>query len=248
MGDPFRKVQPGQELAIPAEAYNGFVDAAVAVRRNRRLFEQGGERDFREATIVKVRNQSGNDRSRFAVLGIDGPIISPADHLLNFQNQVAVNGVVPDIDEHLGHFVILLEPLKANAIGRAVIAGVTVARVNVVSSLHPYADIADGSHDLASGWYGAADILWLQSTSPGTTNGLVRIGNWNSCKLAATVTQSIGINPGSSGSVSTLTDPAETLTAHLPYLHSNQFVANGKRVFIEFFRHERRWVITGAEC
>ena len=32
MGDPLKKVLPGQELSIPAQAYNAFVDAALAHR------------------------------------------------------------------------------------------------------------------------------------------------------------------------------------------------------------------------
>ena len=43
---------------------------------------------------IMVKNNTGADRDRFDVLGISGPIISPADNLVEFQNRVAMVGVV----------------------------------------------------------------------------------------------------------------------------------------------------------
>ena len=116
-GDAFRKVLPGQQLAIPAEAYNSFVEAAQSIR-NKQDLAQLVATWIRQSGIIKVRNQSGSDLDRFSVLGVDSSVVKPADNLLQFKNQVALDGVVPDEDQHIGKFVVLFETLAAGSIGR----------------------------------------------------------------------------------------------------------------------------------
>jgi hypothetical protein len=101
--------------------------------------------------IVKVRNQSGADRERFDVLGVDAPIVLPSENLKEFKNRVTLVGVAPTTD-HLGEFLVLLEPLKVGAIGRGIVAGVTLARLLVnPSQLYDFAQVIPGnSHALRS--------------------------------------------------------------------------------------------------
>ena len=87
MGDAFRKVLPGQEIAIPAEAYNAFVDAARSIR-NKQDLAQLVATWVRQSGIIKVRNQSGSDLDRFSVLGVDSPVVSPADNLQNSRTRL----------------------------------------------------------------------------------------------------------------------------------------------------------------
>jgi hypothetical protein len=68
-GDAFKKVQPGQRLEITAEAFNAFLDAARAVREHK-VFGTEASQFFRQSGIVKVKNASGADQGRFAVLGL----------------------------------------------------------------------------------------------------------------------------------------------------------------------------------
>ena len=74
----------------------------------------------RQASVILVKNTSGQDQDRFAVLGIDAPIIAPgADgNEEEFKRQVALSCVTPTA-EHAGRFVVLQEPLADGAIGRA---------------------------------------------------------------------------------------------------------------------------------
>ena len=50
MSDPLRKVQSGQPLAIPASAYNAFIDAAVDYRQ-RTAHIGGGSRPSRRPAL-----------------------------------------------------------------------------------------------------------------------------------------------------------------------------------------------------
>ena len=117
-GDKFKKAQAGRPLEIPASTWNAMVDAARSNAESQH--DQRGESDslLRQGDIIKVRNQSGRDLDRFAVLGIDSPIILPAVNDREFKNQVAINVVLPT-ENHAGQFVILLDPMRAGRMGRA---------------------------------------------------------------------------------------------------------------------------------
>src|SRR5690606_2690148 len=124
-----RHVQRGQPLNIRADDWNRIVDAT------RTFYEQQGARGGpattgtsggggggRQASVILVKNTSGQDQPRFAVLGIDGPIIPPDEHEAEFQRQVALSCVTPTAEHGAsggGRFVVLQEPLADGAIGRA---------------------------------------------------------------------------------------------------------------------------------
>lgn len=62
MSDPFKKVQAGDPLRIPAAAYNLFIDTARDFQRRAHGLGQGSMPSFRQATVVPVRNNTGADR------------------------------------------------------------------------------------------------------------------------------------------------------------------------------------------
>ncbi|QDU33057.1 hypothetical protein KS4_10980 [Poriferisphaera corsica] len=156
----FRKVSTGEQLQIPAQAYNAFVDAAIA-------HQETGQKQSRltqsnsQQTSILVRNTSDQDMPRFAVMGADSPAILPADNEDEFTRQVALNCVVPVEADHKGKFVILLEPLAPGSIGRAKISGVCLAKLEVEDEDAKYADVIDGDGTmLITASDGAAQILW----------------------------------------------------------------------------------------
>ena len=91
MADIFKNVQAGDPLVIPARAYNAFVEVARAHQAGKT--GMGGtalmEPQPTAAGVVLVRNDSGSDQSQFAVLGVDAPIILPADNESEFRRRVA---------------------------------------------------------------------------------------------------------------------------------------------------------------
>jgi len=159
-----RKVNPGDPFAIPARTYNAFIDAALAAKAGQ--FAPGGPvpTSGLPGGWCWVKNNSGAALDRFAVLGIDAPILAPSPYDEAFQNQVALAGVTSTSVSHTGNFVVLQEPLAAGALGLACISGVTVARVYVAGEGHRFADVKDGDATrLASGATGSARILWKES-------------------------------------------------------------------------------------
>ena len=159
-----RKVRSGQKLSIPAGAYNAFIDAAADYQRRTAGIGQKAEPSLRQAGIVLIRNDSGSDQNRLAVLGIDSPIIGPTSNEDEFKNRVALSCVTPAADTHEGRFVILLEPIAVGKIGRAYAAGICPARVQVKDEDHWFADVKDGETScLESRASGAAQILWKEA-------------------------------------------------------------------------------------
>ena len=154
-------------MEIPAEAYNAFIDAARAVREHK-VFGTEASQFFRQSGIVKVKNVSGSDQARFAVLGVTEPIILPADNPAEFKRQVTFEGVVPAKNDHKGKFAVLLEPIADGKIGLAVVAGVVPVRLQVdPEQLYDCAEIIHGdTQKLQNLPHGSARVLWVQEPDP----------------------------------------------------------------------------------
>jgi len=179
MADVLKKVQRGQPLTIPANTFNAFVDAALDYQKRKLSQQSTGMRSERQHGIVLVRNDSGADRDRFDVLGVSGPVFDPATDPEAFKNYPAMTGVTPTEDDHLGKFVILLEPVPAGKLARAIATGVVTARVDVPDEDYPYrlADITDGSAaNLTVAKIGSAAILWREG-GIGVQWALFRLAN-----------------------------------------------------------------------
>lgn len=177
-GDDLKKVQRGQALRIPAAAYNSFIDAA-ADYRNRTLGIGGQykQRDTRTGVIL-VRNDSGGTQEQFAVLGIDDIVISPDDNEREFRNRIVLSGVTPVADDHKGRFVILVEPIEAGKIGRAVIDGISAVKIDVADEEEEprFVEVTEGSTaSLTVQRRGSAAILW-RAGGTGSQWAVVRLG------------------------------------------------------------------------
>ena len=95
-------------------------------------------RDILQAGIVLVRNHSGGDLNRLALVGV-----TPAEKARE------------------GKFVVLAEPIASGKIGRAYAVGVCPAKIDVPDENHeyPFAETADGVTDnLKATHYGSAVI------------------------------------------------------------------------------------------
>lgn len=163
MGDNMRKVRTGDALDIPAETFNTFIDSARDFLQRQSELNRSGSRDTRNSGIVLMKNASGSDRERFHILGIKEPVIKYSDNEDVFKNHIALTGEMPDEEDHIGKFAILLEPLKSGSIGKAMVLGVCVVKLDVGKEEHTHADMKDAeAATLKTGFYGAAQILWKE--------------------------------------------------------------------------------------
>ncbi|MEZ6099976.1 MAG: hypothetical protein R3E01_13490 [Pirellulaceae bacterium] len=157
MADAFKKVSSGTPLDIPAAAYNAMLDAAVAPQatgagcRGDPHQSQRGHRQGEE--------HHGCALSRFQVVGLGDPIVSPTDNFQEFARQVTFHATLPTGE---GRYGVLIDPVDVNAIGSAVVAGVVAVRMAVGSTAYDFAQVA-GSHDyLVNVPHGSARVLWME--------------------------------------------------------------------------------------
>jgi len=110
-----------------------------------------------------VRNDSGADRDQYDVLGIDEPVILPADNENEFLQNWALSAVEIVADDHAKKFCILAEPIPSGGFGRAMISGVCPAVViREAGEDAEYAGVEDGEVTLKAGETGAR-IIWEES-------------------------------------------------------------------------------------
>jgi hypothetical protein len=183
MPDPYRKVSVNDELVIPANAWNDAVDAGRAEKQRQNDRLSGDRTTTRDACILRVKNETGGNLSRAAVVGLDGPIFAPSDSLDAFLREVTFRGVTPAAS-HRGRFAILLAPAASGVVARAYLAGVCPVKVDVIDADHQFADV-DPTHTdrLVSAGSGPAQILWREGDAgygygyeTGEQWALVRIG------------------------------------------------------------------------
>lgn len=177
MSGMLKKVQSGSPFRPRAGDWNAFVDAARNFEERQRSRSRPELRENAlPSGVVFVRNSTGADQDRFAILGMDEPVISPTDHLDRFRNRIAFDGVSPSGDAHAARYVVLREPLKAGSIGRGWADGVCPVRINVTDEHHGFAVPVDGNTaNLESAARGAAQTLWKEAGT-GEKWAVVRLG------------------------------------------------------------------------
>lgn len=177
-GDPYKRARPGQPLQIPAAVYNDFLDTAAAFKAQRQGTQAAGAGRPLQPGQVLVKNTTGTNLDRFAVLGISDALISPADNANAFAERPMVQGVTPAAGHVGGRFVVLVEPIAAGKVGVAAAAGLTILKLNVTDANHQAADAKDGTTAaMVSVDSGPVQVLWKES---GTGDGKWAIGRFGS--------------------------------------------------------------------
>ncbi len=209
-GDNAKPLSPGDRWRPTADGLNSWNEAAQYVRG---LRDDSGALATPAAmdspAIVLVKNQSGSDRTRFDVLGVDGVLITPSDNLAVFSSRRPLVGVLPSVADHAGRFCVLLEPVATGKLGRALFLGVVPARVYVNSHLDAYCDvmesktIGDETVYLGSGSSGA-QILWWEAADLSAVGTVVwavlRLGGAGGGLRCFEVSQSSPAAPAAPGS------------------------------------------------
>jgi hypothetical protein len=108
-GNQYRKVQSGQRRHLPASVWNAMLETIDYVQSLRDSGGMQGGGSIARDGVIPVKNTSGVDVGRFEVLGIDDVLYSPSDDLDEFLSRPALKGVVPQLADHQGKFVVMIE-------------------------------------------------------------------------------------------------------------------------------------------
>jgi hypothetical protein len=179
IGDPFKKVTTGQAFVPNTASWNAFADTARAHLQK----QSNTARPYRpalgdRATTALVQN-TGSGVGRFGILSITAPIVSPDTNLDEFSNYLAFQCGTFDVTKP---FVITLEPIAANTVGMAVVAGTVPCQVWMQAKNDQFADVNSllSPGVLTSGACGSVQILWADRPSPAnypaTVWAIVRFG------------------------------------------------------------------------
>lgn len=175
MSDPLQKVASGTPFRPSAKAWNLFLDTARELRAQKSNLARGlPATALPPGCLVYIRNDTEANLARFGILGIDGPLFDPGTTLDEFQARVAFTGSTPTAD-HVGKFVIAIEPIAAGEVGRAMVNGVSIAQLNVADAADEFAEVNESVAALATGAEGSARILW-KDTGSNPVWGIVRLG------------------------------------------------------------------------
>ena len=157
------KVRQGEQVVIKASTWNGFVDAANWVKEAKQNTLGGGISSGIGGGIVPMKNMEETAYPRFSALVITGVAVSPSANEDEFVSCPTVfEGQKMTTEREDMPYAILLEPIEPGEIGRAMLLGLTPAKVTIKSAEDQYAVPKANSEDgaLESSETGVARILW----------------------------------------------------------------------------------------
>jgi hypothetical protein len=170
VSDAFKKVRPGDKLAIQATAWNRVIDQVTTKPRFDGNTSPWPLTNFR----VRVRNNTSTGISRWCVLQVQGILEAPTGVGSQFEQWPGVVGYTPEsgADPDLA-YVVAVEPIPAGAIGQAAIDGVVQSRLLVRCTGHRYAKPKINEMDyLETAHAGPFRILWKAPTGPANPTGV----------------------------------------------------------------------------
>lgn len=150
-------------MVIRASTWNAFVDAANFTKEMRQNQCGKGLRSGIATGIVLVKNAESEQRDRFAALVLNDIAVPPNVNEDEFVSCTPVFIGQKMTDEREGKpYGILLQPLAAGEIGRAMVLGIVPAKVTVNDADDQYAVPTPGSSAgaLKSDSTGVARIIW----------------------------------------------------------------------------------------
>lgn len=196
MGDALQPVRPGDPLRIGADTWNAVLAAAADHAHRTGTRPSAGqlpEGPLGPSDCVWVKNATEVDLPEWSILRPNGVQISPAAGAgiaLGVSTDPVFTGTAPDTDT--GPVFVLLEPVAAGSIGRAVAAGVALCRLYVNDAAHDHAEPVPGNTTrLTSCAHGRAEILWRESAA-GEVWALVLLGPWRRPGFHAELTTQFG--------------------------------------------------------
>ncbi len=247
----YARARAGQPFKMPAEIYNRMLDVIERVGELRMVGRGRVSAGGRDRGLVLVKNASGYDCGRFAVLGIDGiaAVSDPATSAIAFQNEHVINGKTP-ASSHAGKFVVLAEAVRNGAVGWGVASGVVPCKVDLTYSGQPYADVTAGDRGkLAAGEGGAAQVLWKEEGT-GTKWAVVRLGAPTYPKLVGKLDGDLAAGSSATMSIwegNTLADSGRNITVYDWFLPTGKKLASGAKV-AAFWASGKWYVDTTDTC
>ena len=188
MANRYRKLPAHSPVtAFSITAYNRMIDMLNWWQVNQSHSGGGPIRNLVDLNqgVFKLKNSSGLDIATGGVVGVSGPLYTPAENLAEFKNVTPLEAVEPVVADHSGgRWAVALELTADEKIGRFCVSGVVPVRVYITAAADQYCDVIAaetvGTEDcyLGTGKSGAR-ILWRENEGSGAEGiewAIVRLG------------------------------------------------------------------------
>jgi len=161
-----------------------------------------------EQAMVYVKNDTGSDLTKGAIVGLGDPIYSDptGDEAMFLHGELAFTGETPsETGGHEGKFAVLDQAIGNGNVGVACIQGVVRVKVIFATGTEKWADITDGSTaTLTAAATGSARILWREGTGAGTVWCACLVGcGVSGGGVAGVIPVKVTMDGGEGGSAST---------------------------------------------
>lgn len=166
----YHKAARGARLRIPAATYNALLSNAQRAELEQNGTAAAGQTNAAPAqNIVLVKNTSQNTIPQHGVLAITGVVHDPTNTSTRpafLERPILTGSPATGSNADQERFVVALEPIPADAIGRAAASGVFPCRVHIVSTSHRYAKPKlNDATQLQSAACGLVQLLWAEPTT-----------------------------------------------------------------------------------
>lgn len=162
------KVQTGDPIQIKAVTWNSFIDAAEYVK-NLQSDQRGGPlSNGNYSGVVLLKNGESTLFPRFSAMAITDVLIRPDVNEPEFTGKCPAflgRKVTNAYEEY--PYAVLLEPVDAGKIGRALLLGIVPAKVSILDPEHKFAEpmVGNASGAMQSAENGVARIIWKGGNS-----------------------------------------------------------------------------------
>lgn len=254
-GDKFKRVNAGDSLDISAPTWNGLIDAAeyVAKQRNRMDFNPSAAAFVQSGLMVRVRNTSGTDVDQYCPLMLSGGSVfdsgGSASNVDSFKKTPLLIGVEPE-DDPEAVFVVTQEPIADGEFGLCCLFGMTVANVDVTHADHTHATLKDTDMtQLSSAMYGHR--IYHKPSGTGAKLAYVCLGAESCNPYKGVSTESIGANTSGSfkfatGLLGSLVAIGSEFTGVYAASTDDGTIDVDAELFVSRILGE--WVLTPVEC
>lgn len=248
---PYQKVKTGDTFAkIPAITWNGMIDAAIATQQDRNSIEAGLRPQSKFGILAKVKNNTGSDQDRFAVLQITGILYGPSDNA-NWFEQPCLIGGTPDtsLTPGYGNFVVTQEPIKAGKIGDGLIWGYTQVKIKVNHAGDGFADLLSTDTTQLNSGFGSAQIIYKDSGTGTGKTALVFLGGPGEWTLHGKFASDLASGSAASMTIWRFvsgmdTNTGVTITVSNP---SSCTIKGGQFVYANWYGGANAWIAAGFQ-
>lgn len=185
--NPFRQVQPGEPLKIPAEAWNQVLVVAQESRRPR-LGDGIRIRTGVSSGDLLVLNNTGATLQPCAAVELQNLAFNPPAGATDLLTEPVIEAGSPT---GYGPMALIAEQIESGAVGLARLHGLVSGRITIDHLDHRYADVVPSTTTLRTCPFGRFEVVWREGAVGSSKFAIVRPVPIQSVRFLARITGAV---------------------------------------------------------